>query len=76
MIGDKSKFKFLSKEKGGIVTFGNNAPAWIRGKWIVVLYEDKKGKTKEKNVLYVDCLKHNLLSVSQMCDQGHNVLFH
>jgi hypothetical protein len=27
-------------------------------------------------VLCVDVLKHNLLSVIQMCDQGHNVLFH
>jgi hypothetical protein len=76
MTGDKSKFEFLTEEKGGNVTFGNNAPARIRGKGIVVLDEDKKGKTKAQNVLYVDGLKHNLLSVSQMCDQGHNVLFH
>jgi hypothetical protein len=35
----------------------------------------KKGKTKSQNELYVDGLKHNLLNVSQMCDQRHNVLF-
>jgi hypothetical protein len=73
MTGDKSKFESLNEEKGGSVTFGNNAPTRIRGKGIVVL---DKGKTKAHNVLYVDGLKHNLLSVIQMCDQGYNVLFH
>ena len=27
-------------------------------------------------MLYVDGIKHNLLSVIQMCDQVHNALFH
>ena len=76
MTGDNSKLEFLTKEKGGNVTFGNNVSAIIRGKGIVVLDEDKKGKTKAHNVMYVDYLKHNLLSVSQMCDQGQTVLFH
>ena len=58
------------------ITFGNNAPTIIRGKWTIVVDEDKKGKTKAHNVLYVYGLKHNLLSVSQMCDQGDNDLFH
>ena len=30
---------------------------------------------KANNVMYVDGLKHNLLSVSQMCDQGTEVVF-
>ena len=30
---------------------------------------------KTGNVIYVDSLKHNLLSVSQMCDQGNEVVF-
>jgi len=34
-----------------------------------------KEKVKAGNVLYVDGLKHNLLSVSQMCDQGTEVIF-
>ena len=72
----KSNFEFLTEEKGGNVTFGNNALARIRGKWTFVLDEDKKVKTKEQNVLYVDGLKHNLLSVTQMCYQWHNVIFH
>ena len=31
--------------------------------------------TKEKNVLLVEDMKHNILSVSQMCDQGHKLMF-
>ena len=31
--------------------------------------------TKEENVLLVEDMKHNLLSVIQMCDQGHKVTF-
>ena len=34
-----------------------------------------KEKVKSNNVMYVDGLKHNLLSVSQMCDQGTEVFF-
>ncbi len=33
------------------------------------------GKGKAQDVLFVDGLKHNLLSVSQMCDKGCEVLF-
>jgi hypothetical protein len=29
-----------------------------------------------QNVLYVEGLKNNLLSVIQMCDQGYNLTFH
>jgi hypothetical protein len=76
MKRDKSNFEFLTEEKGGNVTFGNNAPTKIRGKGTVALDEDKKGNTKAQNVLYLDGLKHNLLSVSQMCDQGKNGIFH
>lgn len=42
------------------------------GKGIVALVN---GKGKAQNALLVEELKHNLLSVSQICDQGHNVVF-
>eukprot|EP00253_Pinus_taeda_P033589 PITA_33589 len=66
MTGDKEKlqsYSALEKEK---VSFGNDTPALIKGKGSVQLKE----KVKAGNVMYVDGLKHNLLSVSQMCDQG------
>ena len=39
--------------------------------WLVF----SNGKGKAQDVLFVDGLKHNLLSVSQMCDKGCEVVF-
>jgi len=43
------------------------------GKGTIVL---NNGKSKAKNGLYVDGMKHNILSVNQMCDQGYDLTFH
>ena len=72
MSGDKSKFLSLTEHKSGNVTFGNDALGKIRGKGMVSLRNDKG---KAQDVLFVDGLKHNLLSVSQMCDRGCEVVF-
>lgn len=58
MIEDESMFAFLIKKKGDFVTFGDNAKERIIGL--------KKTNTSSliKNVLIVDGLKHNLLSIS------------
>jgi hypothetical protein len=72
MMGDKSKFISLSESKLGNVTFGNDAPGKIKGKGMVSL---SNGKGKSQDVLLVDGVKHNLLSVSQMCDKGCEVVF-
>ena len=34
---------------------------------------ENQHKTQIKNVLYVDGLKHNLLSISQLCDKGFKI---
>jgi len=61
MTGDKDKLEsYTALEKGKKVSFGNDTPAAIKGKGIAQLKE----KVKDGNVLYVDGLKHNLLSVS------------
>jgi hypothetical protein len=72
-IGDQNKFLILKEEEGGNITFGHNSFARIVGKGIVSIYN---GKTKTHNVLYVEGLKQNILSVSQMYDQGYNLTFH
>jgi hypothetical protein len=72
MTGDKGKFLYLSERKSGNVTFGNDAPGKIKGKGMVSL---SNGKGKAQDVLLVDGMKHNLLSVSQMCDRGCEVVF-
>jgi len=72
MTGDKGKLESYSVlGKGNKVCFGNDTPTVIKGRGTTQLKE----KVKERNVLYVDGLKHNLLSVSQMCDQGAEVIF-
>jgi hypothetical protein len=68
----KSKFLTLSESKSGNVTFGNDAPGKIKGKGMVSL---SNGKVKAQYVLFVECLKHNLISVSHVCDQGCEVVF-
>jgi hypothetical protein len=72
MTGDKSKFLTLSDSKSENVTFGNDAPGKIKGKGIVSL---SNGIRKAQDVLFVEGLKHNLLSVSQVCDRGCEVVF-
>ena len=66
MTKDQNKFISLKKEKGGSVTFGDNAFAKIFGKGIVSLGNEK---SKYENVLLIEDLKNNLLSVSQMCNK-------
>eukprot|EP00253_Pinus_taeda_P022797 PITA_22797 len=70
MTGDKRKFVSLSKKEGN-VSFGSGFDR-IAGKGTVTLIN---GKGKAQDALLVDELKHNLLSVSQICDQGHKVAF-
>ena len=72
MTSDKSKFLFLSESKSGNVTFGDDAPGKIKGKGMVGL---SNGKGKAQDVLFVDGLKHNLLSVSQVHDRRCEVVF-
>eukprot|EP00253_Pinus_taeda_P036475 PITA_36475 len=67
MTSDKEKLQsYTALEREKKVSFGNDTPAFIKGKGSARL----KRKVKAGNVMYVDGLKHNLLSVSQMCDQG------
>ena len=61
MIGDKNRFFDLKKIKDGSVTFGNNNSSKILGRGTVSL--GSKYEMAE-NVLLVEDMKHNLLSVS------------
>ena len=71
MTRDESKFAFLTKRNGGYVIFGGNAKGRIIGR-------DNIGNGTSfliESVLLVDGLKHNLLSISQLCDKGFKVIF-
>jgi hypothetical protein len=72
MTGDTYMFLTLRKERDGPVSFGNDDSTKIIGKDTIRIGNKN---TKEENVLIVEDMKHNLLSVSQMCDQGHKVTF-
>jgi hypothetical protein len=65
MIGDRDMFLTLTKERDGSVSFENYHSTKIIGKGTVRIGNKN---TKEENVLLVEYMKHNLLSVSQMCD--------
>ena len=71
MTGNKNTFRSL-QEKEGTVTFGNDISSKILGKGTVSL-GSKDASTK--NVLLIENMKHNILSVIQMCDQGHILIF-
>jgi hypothetical protein len=72
MTCDRDMFLTLRKERDGPVSFGNDDLAKVIGKGIVRIGNKN---TKAENVLLVQDMKHNLLSVSQMCYQGHKVTF-
>ena len=72
MTWDINNFATLSRyHEGGTVTFGDDS----KGK-IVGICNIKLGSSPLiENVVLVDGLKHNLLSVSQLCDKGLDFVF-
>ena len=71
MTGNKGLFKTLFEGKIGTITFGDGSKSMIRG----IGTMDIPGLPVFEDVWYVDGLKANLLSISQICDSGLNVLF-
>ena len=65
MTGDDSLFQELDRKKSGNVSFGDNSKGIIRGIDTI----GNNSHTQIKNVLLVENLKFNLLSISQLCDK-------
>ena len=72
MTGDKNKFLTLKKEHDESISFDNDNSTKIIGRGIIKLGSKY---VKAKIFLLVEDMKHNLLSVSQMCDQGYRLVF-
>ena len=72
MTGDRKKFVSLKEKKDGTVSFGNDGSSNVTGLGTVTL---RRKYVITKNVLLVEKMNHNLLSVGKMCDQGHTILF-
>ena len=71
IIGDRSVFKVFESKKGGNVTFGDGSKSQIKGKGVI----SRPGLPDITNILYVEGLRVNMLSISQICDQDFMVLF-
>jgi len=71
MTKDKSKFVSIIFKQEGHVTYGDNNKGRILG----------RGSIGDKSILlihdflYVEGLKHNLFSISQLWDKGYQVIF-
>jgi len=71
MTGDPSQFMDLKLKAEGQVTYGDKNHGRILGRENI----GTKGSTLIENVLYVERLKHSLLSISQLCDKGYKINF-
>ncbi|KAI3698136.1 hypothetical protein L6452_31248 [Arctium lappa] len=70
MTGQRDLLTEYKEEKGPSVTFGGNGKGFTRGFGVL-----SNGTTTFRRVAYVDGLKHNLLSISQLCDKDYEVRF-
>ena len=71
MIGDHNLLSILKFKDDGTVTFGDNAKVKI----VRIGNVGNPDNPSIENVLLVDDLKHNLISISQLCDKGYKVTF-
>ncbi|XP_022868003.1 uncharacterized protein LOC111387662 [Olea europaea var. sylvestris] len=71
MCGNKALFSTFDDYNSGVVTFGDRGTAPIHGKGTINI----SGLPTISNVLYVEGLKSNLLSISQICDADYEVSF-
>ena len=71
MTGEHKLLSTLKSKDDGNVTFGDNSKGKIVGIGNIGNPEDPS----IENVLLVDGLKHNLISISQLCDKGYKVIF-
>jgi hypothetical protein len=69
MLGDKSQFKKFESLSGGSVTFENRSTTMIKGKINI----DIPNLPTFHNILIVNSLKANLLSISQFYYKNHSV---
>jgi len=72
MTGENNRFLTVKKERDELISFNNYNSTKIIGRGTINIGSKD---AKEKNVLLVEDMKQNLLIVSQICDQGHKLLF-
>ena len=70
MIGNKCLLSSFKEIKGGSVPFGNEVTGQIKRYGML-----PKNDVSLSKVAYVDGVKHNLFSVSELCDNTFDVKF-
>ena len=71
MFENPEIFSNLTPFSGDQVTFGDNSKGKVLGEGNIGGFHSQF----VKDVYLVDCLKYNLLSISQLCDLGYEVVF-
>ena len=70
MTGDSRNFSSMHPRQKGSVTFGDNSKGRIMG-----IGSINQNRASMEKVLFVQGLKHNLMSARQLCDNGMRVIF-
>lgn len=70
MTGVKSLLKNFQEKEGPTVSFGDDSKGYTKGHGTL-----SNGNVSFSDVSYVEGLKHNLLSVSQICSLKNKILF-
>ena len=70
MTGDERLFNNITYKSGGNDIYGDNSKGKILG--IGTIYFPN---LTLENVFLIEGLKHNLISISQLCDKDHQVCF-
>ena len=70
MTEDSTLLRKFEERAGLSITFGDDSEWFTQGYGLIL-----KGIVIIDNVALVKGLKHNLLSISQLCDRGHQIWF-
>ena len=71
MTGDSTLLTEFEERAGLSITFGDDNKGYTMGYGLI-----SKDNVIINSVALVDGLKHNLLSISQLCDKGNEGLVH
>ena len=71
MTGNKSQFKNLRPKDGGFGKFADG----IKSRIVGIGNVGKNDSDLITNVMLIEGLTHNLISISQFCGQGYRVVF-
>jgi hypothetical protein len=75
MTGNKALFSSFDDSVKNRVKLGDDHLVNVQGKGTVYVLSRKNEKKDIQDVYYVQGLKHNLISIGQLSQNGYNVVF-